>query len=322
MDALRYISTCLSPAPSTRQRAVHGRAAVMILVLFVAITTAASAQADPASPTAAPNQPVELPAQGSANDTGLNNSAIDELPASAFNGAVEPGRAGPSVDSVYPAAMADSMETSADYGGPTEHPIIVESSTAALGENAPPRPASRTVPLRRANRTSGSGTPQGDGESGPPVWYRTQIGALAVVLAAIAVCFWALRRWAPTLRVRSAGAIRVVARTPLGPRQTIAVVQLGRRFLILGVSPGRVDNLGNVDDPREAGELAALLGADWAGTSSRFTTALEGEAADFREADDDPAAAVVSGTRLSKRLLPSGPMAELLERLKRLQRSA
>ena len=79
-------------------------------------------------------------------------------------------------------------------------------------------------------------------------WYRTGIGALAVVLALVAGAYWVVRRWMPSARTVDAGVMKLVGRTGLTPKQSLALVQVGRRYVVVGVSPDRLDSLCEISE--------------------------------------------------------------------------
>ena len=51
--------------------------------------------------------------------------------------------------------------------------------------------------------------------------------------------------------------MEVVARTTVSPKQTLVLVKLGRRLVLVGVSPDRMDTMATVDDPDQ---VALLMG--------------------------------------------------------------
>jgi len=66
--------------------------------------------------------------------------------------------------------------------------------------------------------------------------------ALVVVLAAIVLAAWLLRR----LRVvpgAAAGALKVLGGVAVGQRERVVLVEIGGTWLVLGVAPGRVNAL-------------------------------------------------------------------------------
>lgn len=75
--------------------------------------------------------------------------------------------------------------------------------------------------------------------------------ALAVVLAAIAGLAWLLRRVGRFNRSAN-GQLRILCGLPVGSRERIVLVQVGKTQLLLGVAPGRVQTLHVLNEPIEA----------------------------------------------------------------------
>jgi flagellar biosynthetic protein FliP len=75
------------------------------------------------------------------------------------------------------------------------------------------------------------------------------ISALAVVLGALMLTLWALRRYAPGMRGPGATInMSILRRMPLGPRQGIAVVQVQGRVFAVSVGDGGVRMLTELDN--------------------------------------------------------------------------
>lgn len=92
-------------------------------------------------------------------------------------------------------------------------------------------------------------------------WYRSGLGAMAIVLVVIALVTIGLRRWLPVAKTLDHGMLRVVARTNVSPKHHAALIQLGRRFVLVGVSPDGMSTLCEVRDGNEVSELSARLGS-------------------------------------------------------------
>ena len=63
--------------------------------------------------------------------------------------------------------------------------------------------------------------------------------SLTIVLVLLVGSLWLLRRF----RIgqgRPGSVLRVVASAPVGPRESVVVVELGEEWLVLGVAPGNV----------------------------------------------------------------------------------
>jgi len=90
-------------------------------------------------------------------------------------------------------------------------------------------------------------------------WWRHPLASLGLVLAAILALMALARRCLPMSRVAGSGVLRVVARTHLSPKQSVALIQVGRRMIIAGITPERIAALGTLDDPEENARLLAAV---------------------------------------------------------------
>jgi flagellar protein FliO/FliZ len=83
---------------------------------------------------------------------------------------------------------------------------------------------------------------------------------LLIVLALIVAAAWCFRRWMPRGGPStSRAALHVIARHPLSNKQSLVVVRLGQRVVLLGITPDRIATLADIDDPDEAALLVADL---------------------------------------------------------------
>ena len=107
-----------------------------------------------------------------------------------------------------------------------------------------PRDAARPTPGRAARAQESSAG-----------WW---VGTAGVALA-LAVCGWvslASRRYFPAAR-GAAVSLRVVGRTSLSPKQSVYLLQVGDRVLIVGAGgQGAPSLLGELDDPEALARLA------------------------------------------------------------------
>ena len=77
---------------------------------------------------------------------------------------------------------------------------------------------------------------------------------LLIVLAALAVFFWFLRRFSPG-QTGAQGVVKVVGGVMVGPRERVVVVEVGDTWLLLGVGGGQVNTLHTL--PRPAGPVVS-----------------------------------------------------------------
>ena len=74
---------------------------------------------------------------------------------------------------------------------------------------------------------------------------------LAVVLAALALFAWVMKRYGPRQAAGAAG-LRIVSALNLGGRERIIVVEVGDQWIVVGASPGRVNALATM--PKQLAE--------------------------------------------------------------------
>jgi flagellar biosynthetic protein FliO len=217
-------------------------------------------------------------------------------------------------------AMADSPDgpqpAAPNTSASVEEPLPAEPPESLSSSDGPTLPARRPddagkPPIRP--RRAGLRLEPSQDESQP--WYRSAFGSLVIVLGIIVAASWLVRRIVPSARASQGGAVTIVARTQISQKQGIALLQIGRRVLVLGVSPGRVDRLAEIDDACEVAEILARTAGKHADTGLKFNSLLKEQSEDFTPADES------DGTDRERAALPT-PVSALLRRLKTLQRSA
>ena len=250
---------------------------------------------------------------------GMVALAVVWLAASAIAPAQEPGDPSPDVSRPAKRHTTSNQSVSID-SPPSDVPTTpVEADASSEGQTAgSPAPgaglseASTAIPrpiIRR--RPAGESEETLLGERSTP-WFRTGIGALSIVLVLVGLIYFLARRYVPSIRASDGGVLRVVTRTSLTSKQTLALIQLGRRCVMVAISPNRVDVLSEITDPDEVADLTARTGAAGTGGAQPFDSLLSHEAKAFD---------VPEHTDQSTRRRSSGPVADLLTRLRSLQRS-
>lgn len=126
-------------------------------------------------------------------------------------------------------------------------------TAAAVAVDDTPLPVRRTAPATQsatAGRTAG-------GSSDPLDMKRMGI-ALVIVLGAMYVTHLVWKRLGmPGAGNRNAGALQVVSRLSLSPKQQVVLLRVGRRVVLVGNSGGQMNSLCEIADPDE---VAGLLG--------------------------------------------------------------
>lgn len=84
---------------------------------------------------------------------------------------------------------------------------------------------------------------------------------IVVVFGVMAVLTWAGRKWLPQARQASnaQSVIRVLARQHLSSKQSLCLVKLGPKVVLLGVTPESIANVLEIRDPDEAASLVAAV---------------------------------------------------------------
>ncbi len=173
---------------------------------------------------------------------------------------------------------------------PATPPSALPDPTSAPESAPQTAPAARPLLRRPADA---KGTPAGVPAVGSSAWVRTT-AALTGVVGLIVLLTWGYRTVmgaAPTWRTRPRhpGLIEVLSRTPLSPRQSLCLVRVGRRLVLLGVTPDNVRPLHVIRDPEEAaGLLGEAARARPDSSSAAFAQTLAREAQTYTELDKPP----------------------------------
>ena len=71
--------------------------------------------------------------------------------------------------------------------------------------------------------------------------------ALILVVGAAAAATWVLRRWKGSLGRRE-GPLQLVHVIALGPRERLALVKIGGRYLVVGITPTSINRVAELSD--------------------------------------------------------------------------
>ncbi len=172
----------------------------------------------------------------------------------------------------------------------TPSPSAVPSDPWSSPDVAAPHLEGRPLPRRRDADRPAATSAETAGSRGSP-WLRTT-GSLAAVVGLILLLAWGYRLVAGRGRLhlggRRTGLIEVVGRTTLSPRQSLCLVRLGPRLVLLGVTPDAVRALDVIQDADLTARLmgqAAQRRPD--SQTAEFARCLERESKGYTSEDGD-----------------------------------
>ncbi|MCH7814685.1 MAG: flagellar biosynthetic protein FliO [Planctomycetes bacterium] len=206
-----------------------------------------------------------------------------------------------------------------ETGGGALPPAGADAESAdAQGEHPAPVEGDAVLPPPTAKRQDSR--PDGGRSDGVP-WYRSGLMSLVVVLGLIGAVAVVVRRLVPSVRNMSSGAIEIIGRHTLAPKQSIALVRVGRRLLLVGITAEQINRLCEIDDAAEVSDLLGRIpGRERSDGTEDFEHLLDGSAADLRdslEGLDRPIEPACGGSQHLHRA--KGRLQGLLSRLKVMQ---
>ncbi len=200
-------------------------------------------------------------------------------------------------------------------------PAVLEANTPAPANllekqvEAPAEPSSRPIKRRASIEKP---RPIKQSAAAGVQWYRNGFVALGAVLLVIAVIAWGLKRFGPRAQLGDS-AIRILSRSHLSPKQSVALIRVSNRVMLVGITPDRISHLTTFDDPVGVDVMTASTDAN-AAPLEPFGGLLDSESMLF-EVDDDleePVSSADLGTvRQTRRSLKG-----LLGRVKALKETA
>ncbi len=152
-----------------------------------------------------------------------------------------------------PATIQDVVVPAAELRPATEHPPAEASD-----------PNRRTLGRRRLEVPSGSAAPPDEGQpaaerTGPRATPLTTIaGGLAIALGLFLLLVWVCRKAMPRSASRlPLEAVEVLGKAVLTPKQSIHLVRVGNKLVLLSLSPGGVEALTEITDAAEVEQVLA-----------------------------------------------------------------
>lgn len=137
--------------------------------------------------------------------------------------------------------------------------VLMFIGAAAVAQSTRPANSAENLPLRRSAVTQPAftGVP-GASHQKDLLDLPRLIMSLAIVLGLIFFLRWIGKRLFPSLGgAKSSGAVRLLSRSPLTPRQQVLLVQVGRRVLVVADNGTQMNRLADITDPEE---VASLIG--------------------------------------------------------------
>lgn len=83
------------------------------------------------------------------------------------------------------------------------------------------------------------------------------LAGLGLVLALMVGLYWLLRRFAPGVAGLGPARLRMLGRLGVGPRKSIAMVEVAGKVLVLGIGGDSISLLDKIEDPQKVAELTA-----------------------------------------------------------------
>jgi flagellar biogenesis protein FliO len=115
-------------------------------------------------------------------------------------------------------------------------------------------------------------------------WYRGPFVALAAVLALIAGAWKVFKRYVPAARPVAPEALRVIGRTPISAKQSAVLLHVGKRVILVGVTP---DSMRTLAEFTEDEEVAMLMGKAASATSPAQHEFRDALAQEFEKYEDE-----------------------------------
>lgn len=167
-----------------------------------------------------------------------------------------------------------------EFPEPQVNPTPTAVSAELLERENQPIGAGSKRPERSA-RSAFSSTSAGKN------WWFEGIMSLAAVLMLVGILAYVVRKWLPGARQLDRAGLEILGKTHLSPKQSLAVVKIGRRLVMIGITPDRISSLATIDEPAEvAAMLADFSGAGRTGLQNRFGAWMDRAESDFTQLDE------------------------------------
>lgn len=149
----------------------------------------------------------------------------------------------------------------------TSRPLEAQEQPSESAEDRGVLPSHRKLPtFERKLSVSREGADR--------TWYSNGLAALALVLVSIGILAWLFKRFAPRSKISGGKAIEVISKTYLSSKQSLALVRVGRRAMLIGITPDHINCLATIDEPSEVQEIQKPRDADVGQAAGEFENVL------------------------------------------------
>ncbi|HWL95146.1 MAG TPA: flagellar biosynthetic protein FliO [Phycisphaerae bacterium] len=158
-----------------------------------------------------------------------------------------------------------------------------------------------------------------------PASFSDMFWPLCAVLLVVGGLTYAAKRWMPrTLRSSGGDALKVVARQSISTKQSVCLVRVGRRLVLIGVTPERITSLSEICDAQEASSLLAQLESGRSGSfSTLFNNMAQTSATEADSLEDEGNGAAANDSVIGARALSTTQteVRGLLDRVRKMSKS-
>ena len=230
------------------------------------------------------------------------------------------------VESVLPQDVPVTDVDSSRHSVPLAAKVVLPEATRSdTGKSSSSVPAfesqkvGRRVPDNFAEKNATHGSEMN------PDFSRTAF-VLAGVLALIVLIAWLFKRYIfSSRRGGSQASLKILVRSSISPRQSLCLVKLGNRLLLVGLSPGHMTTLHAIEDPDEiAMILGSLENRNPASISNTFNRIVSKEAQEYDGYPDDSVMStddIAHGTAATDQIHQAhGELSGLLDKVRGLTR--
>ncbi len=138
--------------------------------------------------------------------------------------------------------------------------VLALCPSASLGQSTPAAVNYDNVPIHRADAPVSATSAATPVEIAPSLDLPRLITAFAVVLGLIFLLRWGAKHWfAPQLGLGTTRAVQVLARSPIAARQSVVLMRVGRRLLVVADNGSQMNSLAEITDPDEVATLVGQI---------------------------------------------------------------